>query len=1341
MKNLTKIFMAVVALFAVSCVTDTTEDLGVNLGEGQTTISISLEESRTHLGTEVDGEYPLYWSKGDKIAVNGKASNALSEEYDGLQSATFKIGGLLNFPRTIVYPAPAEGVTAATAGNYPVTFAATQAYKAGSFAEGAAPMYAYQASSNDAVALNHLSGVLRLAPCGEGVTLKALTVTAQTGALAGNFDVAADGTLTAHADATKSVTVTFGEGLALGATEADAKPIYVAVPAGEFGAVTVTLYTNSGSMVRRFQTNDNAIKAGKVREFPAFAFKANGEDDGSFLIYDEASLREFAANVANIGEGKTYAGAKVVANIDMTNKTWSAIEGFAGAFDGDNHEIKGLTAPLFGATTATSIKNVHLTDVNINSSEILVGALACNVGLETAVVENCSASGKMVVTLNSPGSTPHIAGIIGGETASTQTFSNLINKVDVEVGGACGQAAYIAGCVARIGNGAISQSANLGSICTKVTFSGNYPLYVAGVAGLALTLSNCYNGSEDAVNDKTKGAITIDGSCSTVRFGGIVSSGPQGMTYSNCKNYGKLLLTNNSSLSASLFMGGIVGISQASTTPAKYTSCENQGDIIIQASSIAKNCRVGGFMGSFQGSRDYYKITGGFNNSGNILVENVAGASTMQIGGFVGYHDDTADPSSTGVVKNSGTITYKANSATKVRIGGIIGDLNTGFKDNSVTYENTGSIFVTGKDSSKGEFYVGGIAAASSTVYNSRSYATITTTNCQYVGAIVGNEYVAGQVNKSHCGGVIVKDGSTNVLDQDNYTEYIHGGGVDPESEEEKVLVNVGENGWLNDTDKIAATAVYKFIAGVKLNSFNDFLAWATAQTTATSTDNVELTTDITLPEGTVWTPIEGFNGVLEGKNHSIIGLTAPLFGATNASIQNLNLTNVDIDITEWGTNYIGALATEINGMGAEVKNCSVSGTLDIDVEKATLYVGGVIGNSKSTKTFSDLTNSLNITVKGKYSSEMYCAGCVYDHEGALSNVRNLGAVKYSGTSCSALRLAGITCGCADLVNCYNGSADNVNAGEIAIDGSCAGTRTGGLVGNASNGLTMTNCINYGKVYMSQNATTTGAAWLGGLVGMCQNASIEVDGCENRGELAMEQSKSTAAVEIGGLLGRSHPHKNNSYRVTINNGFTNTGAINANPASATDVYIGGIYGRHGIPLRTTDESGVIRNTGAITYSGTATGTVRVAGMMACTQRALLSSLHYENTGNITVTGTGDTAVWVGGFSASQDSNPIAVCNFRSFCKVKAVGYAKDAVGMVVSGAYDEKYTATNCHIGGSINLTGQEPDKMNAEEYYYIHIYGSSIDSAIADDNKCGYLEDNINSAPRDSYGKLIVFE
>ena len=69
MKNLMKIFMAlVVALVAFSCATDTTEDLGANVGAaGQTEITLSLEESRTQLGEKAGDLYPVFWSEGDKI--------------------------------------------------------------------------------------------------------------------------------------------------------------------------------------------------------------------------------------------------------------------------------------------------------------------------------------------------------------------------------------------------------------------------------------------------------------------------------------------------------------------------------------------------------------------------------------------------------------------------------------------------------------------------------------------------------------------------------------------------------------------------------------------------------------------------------------------------------------------------------------------------------------------------------------------------------------------------------------------------------------------------------------------------------------------------------------------------------------------------------------------------------------------------------------------------------------------------------------------------------------------------------------------------------------------------
>ena len=133
MKAITRFLLAVVAMVAVSCTTDTTEDLGVGLGnnDGLTEISLSLEESRTQLGEKAGDLYPLYWSEGDQISINGVESNALSVSGNSA-TATFTIPGTLNAPYCIAYPAAAEGK---------VRFADQQSYTEGTFSNGASTMY------------------------------------------------------------------------------------------------------------------------------------------------------------------------------------------------------------------------------------------------------------------------------------------------------------------------------------------------------------------------------------------------------------------------------------------------------------------------------------------------------------------------------------------------------------------------------------------------------------------------------------------------------------------------------------------------------------------------------------------------------------------------------------------------------------------------------------------------------------------------------------------------------------------------------------------------------------------------------------------------------------------------------------------------------------------------------------------------------------------------------------------------------------------------------------------------------------------------------------------------
>ena len=156
MKKFAKIFVAVAGLFVgFACTTDATEDLGVQLG-GQTTVTLSLEESRTTLGAEVNGLYPVTWNADDAISVNGVKSSSIAVA-DNAAVATFSFDGALSYPYEIAYPAAAAGK---------VVFADQQSYIDGTFVDGAAAMYGY-AETSGALSLQHLTGVLKIGVTGD----------------------------------------------------------------------------------------------------------------------------------------------------------------------------------------------------------------------------------------------------------------------------------------------------------------------------------------------------------------------------------------------------------------------------------------------------------------------------------------------------------------------------------------------------------------------------------------------------------------------------------------------------------------------------------------------------------------------------------------------------------------------------------------------------------------------------------------------------------------------------------------------------------------------------------------------------------------------------------------------------------------------------------------------------------------------------------------------------------------------------------------------------------------------------------------------------------------------
>ena len=349
MKQLLKSLLAVVVLFTYSCTTDTTEDLGIGLNNGQVTeFAVSLEESRTQLGEKAGEVYPLLWSEGDQISINGVASTALSASEAGVASATFSVAGNPAKPYCIAYPAAPAGQ---------VLFAEKQMHTSNTtFASGVSTMYAYSTDGTTGE-IKHLTGVLKFGVTGSATLVKAQISTIDRKPIAGAFAFDFEKGEATATEASKSlIEYSFGEGVQL---SSEPTYLHVAVPAGVYGDMYVTLYdAEGGVMYATIKANEEKpLVAGNIREFSNTIEYA--ADEAIFVIKDKASLLAWGAQAAT-----SNAHAVMVADVDMTGENWTSVEGFAGIFSGNGYSIKGLNAPLFGTTDAMLIEGVHLEDVD-----------------------------------------------------------------------------------------------------------------------------------------------------------------------------------------------------------------------------------------------------------------------------------------------------------------------------------------------------------------------------------------------------------------------------------------------------------------------------------------------------------------------------------------------------------------------------------------------------------------------------------------------------------------------------------------------------------------------------------------------------------------------------------------------------------------------------------------------------------------------------------------------------------------------------------------------------------------------------------------------------------------
>ena len=252
-----------------------------------------------------------------------------------------------------------------------------------------------------------------------------------------------------------------------------------------------------------------------VEQIPPL-FDGEGTETSPYLIN---SIDKLVALRDEVNAGEAYEGKyfQLTDNITLTDE-WTSIgngsrssksytgNSFKGVFNGDNKTISGLTITsttgddaaigLFGVVDGGTVKNLNLTDVNINVANSDLAGAAIGMMLNGATADNITVSGSVI-------GHDGVGGIVG-RLVINGTISDCTNNAAVTsayggIGGIVGKAYYEDGNNTEI-FASITNCINNGTITA--------PMYVGGIVGLArANVSGCVNNGAVVGGTQTGGII------------------------------------------------------------------------------------------------------------------------------------------------------------------------------------------------------------------------------------------------------------------------------------------------------------------------------------------------------------------------------------------------------------------------------------------------------------------------------------------------------------------------------------------------------------------------------------------------------------------------------------------------------------------------------------------------------------------------------------------------------------------------------------------------------------------------------------------------------------------
>ena len=1106
----------------------------------KTYLTIGLpSQTKTHMGDSEGGQRQVFWSDGDRIAVNGSFSAELENVPANSSSATFSFNGVISTPYSIIYPASIY--TDATH----VTLPAVQTYKSDGFADGMFPMAGYSADGSG-IELKYLCSLVKIQVKRASANADVDNIVAVRFKGRNSEKVSGDFVIDY---ATPALTAANGTGAELEVRSVKSQEsststvlvYYLVVPARTYSnGFDIIVQDSNGHTMTKSKESSWTAAPGKLYNMPEFEFVPTGTELG-VEIATAQDLIDFATAYNN----KEY-GADLIATVtaDITfdatsSAAFNATGGiglkiaagdsedyyFEGIFEGGNHSIKNLeaTVPIFKATNSYGkVQNLRLastcsfTFTHGNTAEADFGSV---VGYHKGLLKSVTSYANVTIEPGDITQVTALGGLVGRVTVGTVDVCDYSGNLTVPSGfSVTGKLTHIGGLVGEITNaaGVIKNSYFYGTLETEARVSStdktNPYLFVGGIVGSNLTgtVRDC------AVTANTTKVVTMANSTdyegtlinhTTLAYhmaqGGI--AGQNSGTVENCSNGAttqNFVLTTGANGTAAdansryYDLGGIVGLNKAGAT---VSGCVNEGP--IESRSTPRIQKIGGVVGYNLGTVSSCSNT--VDGTIYLTTTNISPYSVRvgEVGGVIGNNSGTVSE-----ISNAGDIRFDRTEnavGVELKFGGVIGLSTTAIDGGgSKSISNTGNF---------------------SDEYNG---STVTTAGLRF-GGIVGSAQASVQ-NVVNSGNVIVTLSHANVMSK------LYMGGIAGEiNSSADVTVSGCENEgevFFNVNSKAAAHSG-NYIGGI-VGLF-------------TTSDDVTASISNCNNSGYIHSTCNGTTAVTD---INVGGIAGYLSGSSDVTISNCN-NNHSAD--DEGKVHLLAGPNSDNNVGGilgySATNVAISNStnnglatyqLNAVLENVTVNgcVGGIMGTLASDKTasLSNCTNNGEVffnnngkggtkdTDTGKYT-DTYSGGIIAKGAGVtLSECTNNGyvhggnSIKHNSTSCYTGGIVAHISGASSISQCtntaivYNDQFTNTVSNAVAA---YSGGIAAYVLGSDSSHITISECehntsdigprrgyaggivgyANYADISdcTTGNVNMAGSAWyLGGIAGWVQNGDI-----------------------------------------------------------------------------------------------------------------------------------------------------------------------------------------------------------------------------------------------------------